>query len=145
MKTLANCKPSEFLRQTNRIKKAVEKYVKDINLQGIRAKMPELKTIPIEASTDERAAIIKENNKRLKEQSMKNLSEILDAAMDKFPEETLEILALVCFVEPEHVDDHSVAEYLSALAEIMNDEAVVNFFTSFLRWGQMNTERGLER
>lgn len=141
MKTLANCKPSEFLRQTNRIKKAVEKYVKDINLQGIRAKMPELKTIPIEASTDERAAIIKENNKRLKEQSMKNLSEILDAAMDKFPEETLEILALVCFVEPEHVDDHSVAEYLSALAEIMNDEAVVNFFTSFLRWGQMNTEK----
>lgn len=142
MKTLANCKPSEFLRQTNRIKKAVEKYVKDINLQGIRAKMPELKTIPIEASTDERAAIIKENNKRLKEQSMKNLSEILDAAMDKFPEETLEILALVCFVDPEHVDDHSVAEYLSALAEIMNDEAVVNFFTSFLRWGQMNMERG---
>lgn len=142
MKTLANCKPSEFLRQTNRIKKAVEKYVKDINLQGIRAKMPELKTIPIEASTDERAAIIKENNKRLKEQSMKNISEILDAALDKFPEETLEVLALVCFVEPEHVDDHPVSEYLTGLAEVLNDEAVINFFTSFLRWGQMNMPKG---
>ena len=142
MKTLANCKPSEFLRQTNRIKKAVEKYVKDINLQGIRAKMPELATIPIEASTDERAAIIKENNKRLKEQSMKNLSEILDAALDKYPDETLEVLALVCFVEPEKVDDHPVSEYLSAIAEILNDEAVISFFSSFLRWGQMDISKG---
>lgn len=142
MKTLANCKPSEFLRQTNLIKKAVEKYVKDIDLQGIRARVPELKNIPMEATVAERAEIIKENNQRLKEQSNKNLSAILDAALDKYPEETLEILALVCFVEPEHVDDHPVTEYLTALAEIMNDEAVVSFFTSFLRWGQMNTQKG---
>lgn len=142
MKTLANCTPTEFLKQTNRIRKAVEKYVTDIDLKGIRARVPELKVIPMEATVAERAEIIKENNRRLKEQSNKNLSEILDGVLDKYPEETLEVLALVCFVEPEHVDDHPVSEYLMALSEVLNDEAVVNFFTSFLRWGQMNTQKG---
>lgn len=142
MKTLANCTPTEFLKQTNRIRKAVEKYVTDIDLKGIRARVPELKVIPMEATVAERAEIIKENNRRLKEQSNKNLSAILDGVLDKYPEETLEVLALVCFVEPEHVDDHPVSEYLMALSEVLNDEAVVNFFTSFLRWGQMNTQKG---
>lgn len=141
MKTLANCKPSEFLRQTNLIKKAVERYVVDIDLKNIRAKVPEIEVIPMEATPEQRAKIIKENGRRVKEQSMKNLSEILDAVLDKHPDETLEVLALFCFVEPEHVDDHSVAEYLTALTELMNDEAVAGFFSSLLRWGQTSISK----
>ena len=69
---------------------------------------------------------------------MKNLSDILDAAMGEHPDETLRILALMCFVEPDDVDNHSISEYMQCIADLISDDAVVNFFVSFYRWGQTN-------
>lgn len=42
MKTLANCTPVEFLRQTNKIRHAVEGLLLDSGVQEIRKRMPEL-------------------------------------------------------------------------------------------------------
>lgn len=139
MKTLANCKPSEFLKQTNRIKKATEKWLKLTDIMNIRRNAPELKEAPLDADVETKAKIFTENKKLIAEQSLKNLSLILDAMLDKYPDETLELLALICFVDPEHVDDHKMSEYLEAITEMLNDEAVLGFFTSLARWGLTNT------
>lgn len=138
MKNLANCTPTEFLKQTYKIKKDLEKWITDIDLKNIRARKPEIIEIPQEATAEEKRKIISENGKRVKEQGMKNMSAILDAAMGEHPDETLRILALMCFVEPDKIDEHPMSEYIQCLAELMSDEAVVGFFVSFYRLGQTN-------
>lgn len=89
-------------------------------------------------TVEEKAEVQEENRKRVQEQTLKNAMEILDAVMDKHPQETLEVLALLCFVEPAHVDDHEITEYLEAFTELIGNKAVINFFTSLARLGQMN-------
>lgn len=138
MKNLANCTPTEFLKQTYKIKKGLEKWITDIDLKNIRARKPEIIEIPQEATAEEKRKIISENGKRVKEQGMKNLSDILDAAMGEHPDETLRILALMCFVEPDKIDEHPMSEYIQCLTELMSDEAVVGFFVSFYRLEQTN-------
>ena len=58
------------------------------------------------------------------------------AAMEECPDETLELLALICFIEPENVDDYSVAYYLNNLTDIISDKDVLGFFTSLAQLGQ---------
>lgn len=141
MKNLANCKPSEFLRQTNKIRKAVEKWLTVTEIMKIRAKVPELKKIDIDMTVEDKAEVQEENRKRMRKQALDNAMEILDAVMDKHPDETLEILALLCFVEPEHVDDHEVGEYLDSFTELIGNDSVINFFTSLARLERMDTAK----
>ena len=88
MKNLANCKPTEFLKQTNRIRKVAEKWIGDTGILDIRKNKP---VFPENATEEEKT-------KLLQEQVKKNLSDMLDAILDKHPEETLELMALLCFV-----------------------------------------------
>lgn len=132
MKTIADCKPTEFLRQTNRIRKLAEKWLKDTNILGIRKNVPDLKRAPDNATDEEKDAINEENIKIIAEQSRKNLSEMLDAVLDDYPDETLELLALCCFVEPEEIDNYTVEDYLKALTGIINNSAVTSFFVSLI-------------
>lgn len=143
MKTLANCKPREFLQQTNRIKKAVEKWLTDTDILNIRRNSPKLKAVPDDADEEIRKRILEDNARRTREQVRENLSRILDAILDEHPEETLEVLALVCFVEPKNVDDHTMEEYLTAISEMVSSQAVVGFFTTLARLGQTNTPGAL--
>ncbi len=135
MKNLANCKPSEFLRQTNRIRKSVEKWLKATDIMEIRRRMPQLEELVITENTQERERIIAENAKRRAEQARQNLSDILDQVLEKHPDETLEVLALCCFVEPENVDDYPVSDYLKAFYELINDEGVLGFFSLLMQGG----------
>lgn len=128
MKNLANCKPSEFLRQTVKIKKAAEKWLKLTDIMNIRKNVP---TLPKDMS-------IVEKNKRLAEIGRENVSKMFDAIAEKHPDETMELLALCCFVEPENVDDHEIAEYLDSFAELIANESVRNFFTSLVNLGLIN-------
>lgn len=139
LKTLANCKPSEFLRQTNRIKKSVEKWLTDTDIMNIRKRLPALEAVPMEASVEERAEIVGRNKRAREEQAKKNISAMLDAILEEHPDETLEVLALCCFVEPENVDDHPMSAYLDAFNSLINDKAVIGFFTSLASLVQTNT------
>ena len=139
LKTLANCKPSEFLRQTNRIKKSVEKWLTDTDIMNIRKRLPAFEAVPIEASVEERAEIVGRNKKAREEQAKRNVSAMLDAILEEHPDETLEVLALCCFVEPENVDDHPMSAYLDAFNSLINDKAVIGFFTSLVSLVQTNT------
>lgn len=130
LKTLASCKPSEFLKQTNRIRKSVENWLEVTKIMETRSKKPELEVVPEGASEEEKAEIILRNKKALQKQSKKNIMQMLDAIMDEHPDETLELLALCCFVEPENIDDYPVSTYLNAFTELIEDKTVWNFFTS---------------
>ena len=136
-KNLATCKPSEFLKQTNRLRKSVETWLKKTNIMGIRGRKVEgIEEIPEGASQEEVDAIRKRNAEKIAAQQKKNLNDILAAAMEECPDETLELLALVCFVEPENVDDHSIAFYLNNLSDILSDKDVMGFFTSLAQLAQ---------
>lgn len=126
MKNLANCKPSEFLKQTNRIRKSVEKWLKVTDIIGIRDQKP----IFDEGMTDE------EKREATEKQAIKNINEALDEALDKHPDETLEVLALLCFVEPKDVDNHPVSEYLQSFTDLINNKAVLSFLSSLTALGQ---------
>lgn len=141
LKTLANCKPSEFLKQTNKIRKAAAEWLTATDILEIRKNKPELLEIDDSMSEAAKTAIALKNRKALEEQARENLMEILDAVMDEHPDETLNLLALMCFIEPEHVDDHTMAEYLEAFTGLINDEAVIGFFTSLARLGQTPTRK----
>lgn len=138
MKTLATCKPSEFLKQTNLIRKSVEKWLTDTDIINIRKRMPILEVAPANADDDEKEMILASNKKKRDEQVKKNLSAILDAIMEDHPDETLEILALCCFIDPENADEYPVRDYLLAINELLSDEAVIGFFGSLARLGQTN-------
>ena len=126
MKNLANCTPREFLRQTNKIRKAVAKWLSLTEINKIRKTLPQ---IPEDADDDEKQALIKE-------QAVKNMNKILDIIMDDHPDETVELLALLCFVEPEDVDKHTMSEYLGAFGELISNSEVIGFFISLIRLGQ---------
>lgn len=136
LKTLTNCKPSEFLRQTNRIRKAVSNWITATDIENIRKRKPVYETVPATATAEERAAVILRNAEAEKRQVRENLMAILDSIMEEHPDETLEILALCCFIEPAEADDHTVGEYLTAFSELISDEAVLSFFISLERLDQ---------
>ena len=125
MKNLANCKPTEFLKQTNLIRKSVGKWLTDTDIMNIRKRMPEIK----DDASDEEIETAKRN------QARENLEAILDAILEDHPDETLEVLALMCFVEPKNVDDHEMWEYLDSIQELIENESVLGFFTSLANWG----------
>lgn len=123
MKNLANCKPSEFLKQTNVIRKSVSKWLTDTDILNIRKRMPQLE----DDLTDE------EREKAAYEQAKKNLGLMLDAILDEHPDETLELLALLCFIDPKDVDNHEMWEYMDAFTEMIDNRSVWGFFTSLMR------------
>lgn len=139
MKTLVNCTPTEFFSQTNKIRKSAEKWLKDTNILEIRKRTPQLDFKPSkDMSKEELTEQIEQRKLAWAEQARKNLFAILEAVLEEYPQETIELMALVCFVEPKDADKHSMSEYLQCVNEIISDDAVMGFFTSLASLGQTN-------
>ena len=119
-KNLANCTPKEFMVQTRLIKHAAEKWLTDTEILKIRQNMPQ---IP-DGMPDE------DQRKLIEKQQKENLSRMLDAIMDEHPDETVELLGLLCFVPKDEIDNYPMGYYLESLTELLNDQAVWSFFTS---------------
>lgn len=137
MKNLADCKPSEFLAQTNKIRKSVERWLKHTDILNIRKRIPiGMPEITPDLSDDEKEAVIKKRKEMTLAKAQENLSAILDACLDQYPNETLEILGLCCFVEPEDIDNRPMKEYLAAALDMIEDETVLRFFTLLMRLGK---------
>lgn len=129
MKTLANCSISEFIRQAYKIKKVVEELYKVSGIAEIRKKLPDIKD-----KTEEEAAEL------LREQSMKNISEILDACLGANAEKTVELIGLICFKEGEEVETLTPADVLDVALEVLNSERVLSFFSKLANLGLISTE-----
>ena len=125
-KTLANCKPREFFAQSNKVRKLAEKWLGDTRILEIRRKKPDFKE---NATDDERMDAIQA-------QAAKNLALMLEALLDKYPDETLDLMAMVCFIDPKDVDEYPMNEYFDAVAGVINNPSVIRFFTSLAVWGQ---------
>ena len=125
IKSIANCKPTEFLKQTNAIRKYVEHWFKVTDLEHIRKHLP---TIPEDATQEEK-------DKLMSEQSRKNFSAMLDSALEQHPEETIGLLALCCFIPVEEADEQPVEMYLEVISDLLDSKAVIRFFTSLVQLG----------
>lgn len=125
MKTIANCSPREFLKQTNRIRKAVANWLTLTKVMEIRKNLPHL---PENATDEERRAAAEKQIKA-------NANAMLDAILEQYPEETADLLGLMCFVEPEDLDSHKMTEFFGAFAEILNSREVIDFFISLANLG----------
>lgn len=123
MKNLANCTPREFLKQTAKIRHAVEKWLTITDIMNIRKRVPDIPNGTSEA--EKRQLLIK--------QSKDNIRVILDSIMEEHPDETCELLALLCFVEPADVDSHPMSDYLGAISEMVENEDVLRFFISLAK------------
>lgn len=134
LKNLANCKPTEFVKQTVRIKKSVEKWLEATDIMNIMQKKPEkLEMLTDDMKPDERQAAFDRNKEISDKLAKEKISKAFDAMLENHPDETLEILALSCFVEPEEVDTHTIDEYFSAWNEMLNNSSTISFFISFIR------------
>lgn len=128
MKTLATCNPKEFLIQTNKIRKSVANWLSLTKVLEIRKAKPD---IPADATPEQRKYA-------LQDQVKKNLSAMLDSVLDEHPEETAELLGLMCFVDPDDLENHRMTEFLGAFSEIINCPEVISFFTSLMQLDQKN-------
>ena len=140
-KNLANCTGVEFLRQSNRIRKNVEVWLKDTDVLKIRKNRAKLTPITNEMSKEEKEAIQAENEARRKEQVRKNISDMLDVCLETHAEETFKVLCLMCFVDPADSDKVKVPELLGNFSEMLGDDGVISFFVSLTKWEAMLTSK----
>ena len=128
MKNLSNCKPSEFLAQTIKIKNLVRDWLNATKIMDIRKNFSQVdKSLSKEERTN---AIVN--------QALSNWSDMLDRMFIDNAEKTLALIALVNFVEPERVDDYEMGDYLQSISELLRDSRVLRFFTSLVRLNQQN-------
>lgn len=125
MKTLASCSPREFLVQTNKIRRAVANWLSLTKIMEIRKHMPD---IPDDMPVEEKRAAYAE-------QARKNINDVLDKILDEYPNETAELLGLMCFVEPDDLDNHKMSEFFGAVNEMLASEEIIDFFISLMRLG----------
>ena len=129
-KNLANCTPDEFLDQSFLIMDAAEKFMKVNDILGIRGRKVEgLQEIPKD-NEEEADRIRKENAKKITAQRMKNVKDLITSMMHTHKSETLELLALSCFIDPAEVNNYTMAYLLRNVGEIISDQDMLAFFTS---------------
>lgn len=130
MKTLANCSPVEFLRQTNKIRHAAAGFMKETGVLDLRKRRPELTG----KETD------KEKKAAMDKQARKNLSDMADLLMDTNAQKTAELLGMLCFMEPEDVANAKGIDFLAPAIELLNSRPVMDFLLSLAKLGEMSTD-----
>lgn len=135
MKALSKCTPREFVKWTNRIRKILPIYLEKTGILDIRNRAPVIDSED-PTTSEELTENIKTRNEAWARQARENLMDMLEQMLDKYPEETVEMLALICCVEPEDADNYTMAEYLACFNEIINDKAVMDFFISLSQLGE---------
>lgn len=139
MKTLANCTPREFLKQSNRIRICADEWLTSTKILEIRRRMPDV-DVKKPQSAEELAKSIESRREAFANQMRENVFAMLEAMFDTNADKTLELLALVCFIDPKDVDKHTMSEYLTCVSELISDPGVLSFFDSLVKLGLMSTE-----
>lgn len=123
MKTLANCAPVEFLRQTNKIRHSAGKLLNKSGVLEIRKRQP---MFTGEETEEER-------KEKINDQAKKNLDEMLDILLETDPEGTVQLMGMLCFMEPEEALAANGLELFGAAMELLNSKAVIGFLSSLMR------------
>ena len=139
MKNLANCNGVEFLRQSNKIRHALKDWLKKTKVLEIRKHQPVLVEVSDSMTPEAKEKALEENEKRWREQSRQNISDMLDVCLEENAEETLKIIGMMCFIEPEDAENQKATELLANFAEMLADKDVMSFFSSLMKLDVMNT------
>lgn len=123
MKTLANCNPREFLRQTAKIRTAVKDWLDLTKILEIRKHTPNVD--PASVSKEEYKA-------EWDKQAKKNLQDMLAVILDEYPDESADLLCLLCFVDPANAENVKMTEIMASVTEILNSPEVLDFFRSLM-------------
>lgn len=143
MKNLATCKPSEFVAQTAKIRTAVANFLDVNEFFKIKNSRPVYRFIPDNATPEQKSQLILENAEIKRDHAVKSFNLLLDNMLSKHPKETLEILALCCFVDPSEVDEHPMDEYFDCLMDILQSKTVMRFFSLLAQLDQSPTSTDL--
>lgn len=130
MKTLANCTPVEFLRQTNKIRHAVSDLFGAAGIAEIRKNLPEM-------TGDETDA---EKKEKFQKQGAQNFSKILDALLDTNAEATAALLGMMCFRDPKDMENDTGMEYIEAALALFESNPVKDFLLTLVQLALKNTE-----
>jgi hypothetical protein len=126
MKTIANCKAAEFLRQANRIRKAAKEYYDTLDISGIRERMA--KQYANQDETERKVT------------TYEFISEILDSALEVNAEKTVEIIGLAAFLNYDEAQELEPGQMIDILLECLASERVMSFFIKMASLGGSDTE-----
>ena len=136
MKNLVNCSPVEFLRQTNKIRHEAESWVKGIDLKSLQRLPDDLVVVTDSMTTEEKEKTERENREKIRANTYRKISNLLDRALDEHAEETVNMMALMCFIEPDKVNDVGMITLLNEITTMLCDKTVLDFLSSLIRLGQ---------
>jgi hypothetical protein len=129
MRTIANLSGVEFLRAINRTRHAVEKLMKVTDVLNIWKQNP---TFTGEETPEEQ-------HEMARDQIKKNLNDILDALLEKHPEETYECIMALC-VRDEGEPEPDGIELIMAAFNLLSDKRVLDFLLQLGKSGLIATE-----
>lgn len=129
MKTITELNGTDFLRQCNKVRYAVQDILKETNVLKIRETKPTLtgKETPEEVE------------RLYREQANKNLSKMLDAMLEEKPEETIKLFRLLVITEDGEAEPTGFDMVIIGM-NILTDKRVMDFLSSLIRLGQTNTD-----
>ena len=129
MKTIANLSGVEFLRAINRTRHAVEKLMTATDVLKIWKKNP---TFTGKETPEER-------HEMARNQIKKNLNDMLDALLEKHPEETYECIMALCVLEEGEPEPDGI-EMVMAAFSLISDKRVLDFLLQLGKSGLIATE-----
>ena len=134
MKNLANCSVREFLAQSNKIRKNVSNWLELTQVMEIRKNKPVFN----DSMTED------ERKEAVRKQAKDNLNKMLDSMLEMHMEETADLLGLMCFIEPQDLDNYKMTDLLASYNEMLECEPVIDFFTSLVRLVNKNTSNAVK-
>ena len=136
MKNLATCTPREFARQTARMARAVQKWLKATDIMNIRRNVPQLPEVPEITDINDADQVrkqeeaVKERRGIIAQAALDNAVEMILSMFEAHPDETLEVLAYCLFLDPSELDNYQMKTIMRSVTELISDEDVIDFFTS---------------
>lgn len=129
-KTLANCTTIEFLRQANKIRKAVGNYYDECDFGEILKRKPDF---PINTTFEQKTEIARKFRRE-------QINEILDICLETNVEKTVEIIGLMCFMTKEEAENTKANILLGLALELISSQEVVDFFSKMVQSGMIGME-----
>lgn len=126
-KTLANCTTIEFLRQANKIRKAVGNYYDECDFGEILKRKPDF---PMNTTFEQKTEIARKFRRE-------QINEILDICLETNVEKTVEIIGLMCFMTKEEAENTKANILLGLALELISSQEVVDFFSKMVQSGMI--------
>ena len=124
MKTLANCKLTEFCAQTDICASEIERLMKSIDFKSV---LEEFRSKYSDTEADE------ETTRGL-------ISDVFRKLLRDHPEEVVKLIASLAFMTYDEAEELSPVDALNVLLECMFSERVVDFFLSLKKLEQKDSD-----